>query len=87
MTLQEAKDEIAKTYFDAHNYYFKFWDDFESACLSDGDYANLRKANDSAAELYKQSKIDEALELAEESIFATIDESRERIIKLQNEFK
>lgn len=77
MTLQEAKEIVCKKNHDI---------EYRTFYLISG-FPEIIKLNDEAAELYARSKWDEALELAEENIFATIDESRERIIKLQNEFK
>jgi hypothetical protein len=56
LTLQEAKDQVSKTYFDAYNQYFTCWKDFENACWREGDSVNLSKATDKANEIfYSQS--------------------------------
>lgn len=40
-----------------------------------------------AAELYARRKWEAAIELAEENVFSTIDESRSRISQLKQEFE
>lgn len=57
MTLQEAKDQVAKS---------KNFIDWPDLCARD-HYTNLEHATDKAAELYAQSQVNESLDKAIEA--------------------
>lgn len=78
LTLQEAKDQVAKTYKDAYNQQYKYWSDLTQGFLQDQDFSGLEIATDAAAQLYGDSQwnagLEKAAEIAVDTSFESLSE-------------
>lgn len=79
ITLKQAKNQVA------NKYGYVNWNAFVQYEITKHATTVFWQFIDEAAELYANSKWNEAIDLAEENIFSTIDESRERVSKLKKQ--